>query len=284
MPTPYSTSLKVNPSSTGATVVNPDMSRWIMGSAALSGSSPSDDDNYRQLSPSSSDDSNSEPLSQPPPPPPTKPSKTERRLIQELVIENEELKKDLNKKTKELDKQRAKTKEQSQYNEELKVQNEMYKNEIQLLENDAASQLKAKNEQIAKHTSLIDELKKQVESLQLEIQNVQQEESLEQTMQGSMIPTRGPISRPKRSHSVSHMHRISESSFVGSSSLTSINEIEEFKYELNRIDEVLHSKLNHLAQVFQEPSSMSRRWRSNIELAQHSHHQESNSLFVHSQT
>lgn len=279
MPTPYSTavsSLKVNPSSTGATAVS------MMGSAALSGSSPSDDDNYRHLSPSSSDDSNSEPLSQPPPPAATKPIKTERSLIQELVIENEKLKKDLNKKTKDLDKQREKTKEESQYNEELKAQNEMYENKIKLLENDAALKLKTKNEQITKHTSLIDELKKQVESLQLVIQKVQQEkESLEQTMQGSMIPTRGPISRPKRSHSLSHMHRISESSFAGSSSLTSINEIEEFKYELNRIDAVLHSKLNHLAQVFQEPSKMSRRWRSNIELAQHSHHQESN---AHSQT
>ena len=293
MPTPHNTttnSLKVNPTSTGAAVVSPLVTgRWLMDSTALSGSSPSDDDNYRQLSPSSSDDSNSEQLS---PPSPTKPSKTERSVIQELVLENEELKKDLSRKTKKLENQEVKLQEQVVHNEELKTQNEMYKNKMQLIEEDAILQLKAKDEQISKHTSLIGKLKKQVTSLQLAMQKVEQEkQSLEQAMQGSVIPTRGPISRPQSSRSLGHMHRISESSSTSSSSLTSINEIEEFKYEINRIDAMLHSKLNHLDEICQntirESSNLNRRWRSDIALAQqpHSHHnQESNSLFMHSQT
>ena len=295
MPTPHNTtanSLKVNPTSTGAAVVSPLVTgRWLMDSTALSGSSPSDDDNYRQLSPSSSDDSNSEQLS-PPSPPPTKPSKTERSVIQELVLENEKLKKDLSRKTKKLENQGVKLQEQVVHNEELKTQNEMYKNKMQLIEEDAILQLEAKDEQISKHTSLIGKLEKQVASLQLAMQKVEQEkQSLEQAMQGSVIPTRGPISRLQSSRSLGHMRRISESSSVSSSSLTSINEIEEFKYEINRIDAMLHSKLNHLDELCQntiwEPSNLNRRWRSDIALAQqpHSHHnQESNSLFMHSQT
>lgn len=264
--------------------------RLVMSSATLRCSPPSDEDNYRQLSndSTSSDDAYHCELLLPPSPLPP-PGKTEQCVTQAPIKENMKLKEDLKRKTKKLEEQNVKIKEYMQYNEELKTENEMYKSKMQILEDDGeilTSQLKAKNDEIAKHTSLIDELKDQVTSLQLTIHKVMQEkESLEESMQGSLIPTRGPNSRPQRSHSLDHMHVTSESSYATSTSLASINEIEEFKYELNRIDAVLHSKLNLLAQVCQdtmrEPSTLNRKWHSDNKLVQ-PHHQEN--TFLHSQT
>ena len=295
--TPYSTainSLKFNSSSTGTKAVSSLISSQHMMSSGspvtLSGSSPSDEDNYRPLSyySTSSEDCDS-------PPSLSLPSKTEQCATQELVKENNE--KDLENKVNKLEEQKIKLQGRMQelklQNEELKSQNEMYKTKMQVLEGDGeflTLQLKAKNKQITKYNVHIDDLEKQVTSLKLTLEKVMQEkESLEKTVKQSLIPTRGPNSRPQRCHSLGHLHGASDTLLPSSTSLTSINEIEEFKYELDKIDAVLHSKLNYLTKVCQdntrEATKLNRKWQSENKLVQQHHLQENNPpFFVHSQT
>lgn len=255
-----------------------------MSSVTLSGS-PSDEDNYRHsihYSSSSQDSYNPElslpSLSQPPP------DTTEQCLTEELKKEITGLKNDLKKKLKEIDKQKAKIKEQSSYIEELKAENEMYRSKMENIEIEyLALQLEA-SDQVTKYDSHTAELEKKVMILQLKIQKVMQEkESLKRIVQGSsMIPTRGPpSSKPQLRNSLG----ASQPLLTGSVSLNSINEIEELKSELNKKDEVIHSKLDHIVQMckdMQEPSKL-RKWHSDIKLVQH-RHQKTNSLFMHSQT
>ena len=250
----------------------------------LSGNSqPSDEENYRHSIHDSSSSQDSylaevPPLSLPSPPPPPAVDNTQECIIEELQKENEELKNNLKKKTKDLEKSNTKLKEQSSRIEDMKIKNDKYKSKIQTLEAHIASlglQLQA-NEQMTEHDSVIDDLQGQITVLQSRIHKVMQEkESLKRIVQGSLIPTRGPNSKSRKSRSLGH--GVSES-------LSSINEIEELKSELDKKDEVLHSKLDHIVQICQgmrEPSKLNRKWQS--ELFQSRHHENSSS-FLLSQT
>ena len=250
----------------------------------LSGNSqPSDEENYRYSIHDSSSSQDSylaevPPLSLPSPPPPPAADNTQECIIEELQKENEELKNNLKKKTKDLEKSNTKLKEQSSHIEDMKIKNDKYKSKIQTLEAHIVSlglQLQA-NEQVTEHDSVIDDLQGQITVLQSRIHKVMQEkESLKRIVQGSLIPTRGPNSKSRKSRSLGH--GVSES-------LSSINEIEELKSELDKKDEVLHSKLDHIVQICQgmrEPSKLNRKWQS--ELFQSRHH-ENSSPFLLSQT
>ena len=271
MPTPHSTltTHQYNPSLCGATI-SPLTSRY-----SIISSGTSDEDNNRNSiydSTSSQDSSNPE-LSPPRGPPP--PSNTHQCVIEELQKENKQLKTDLEKKTKELEKCKATVKEQSLWIEDLKAVKEKYKSKMQSLKE--ALQIEA-NE----HDSLRDELEQQVKLLQLKIQEAMQEkESLKKIMRRS--PTCGSGSKSRRAQSLGH--RASRSLFNPSTSLTSIHEIkiEELKTEVNKTDEVFHSKLGELAQMCEEPSKLNRRWHSDNRLVQH-YHRDNNFSFLHSQT
>lgn len=280
--TPHSTAVKFNSSQVSSAALSPLASRKSILTLSSSNSQPSDEENYRHSIHDSSSSQDSwlaevPSISLPPPPPPAT-DNTQECIIEELQKENEDLKNSLKKKTKELEKSKTKLKEQSLYIEELKGKNEKYKSKVQTLEAHIMSlglQLEA-NEQMTEHDSIIDDLQGQIALLQSRIHKVMQEkESLKRIVQGSLIPTKGPNSKSRKSRLLGQ--GVSES-------LSSINEIDELKSELDKKDEVLHSKLDHIVQIcqgMQEPSKLNRKWQS--ELFQSRHHG-NNSTYLLSQT
>ena len=249
----------------------------IISSVTLSDGSPSDEDSYRHsmhYSSSQSQDSysNPEPPMLPPVPPafspPQAPITDHSEIIEELQKENKKLKKDLKKETEELEKYKAKVKEQSLCIEDLKAAKEKYKSKIQTLEVEILA-LQAETDE---DDSLM-ELEKEVVSLQLKIQRVMQEkESYKKTMQGSSRRTR------------SLGYGTSRPSFANSTSLTSINEIEELRSEFKKKDKVFKSKLGELTQMCGKSSRLNRRWHSDVRLSVDQHHREDDYLFLQSQT
>ena len=269
--------MKFNSSQVSSAALSPLASRKSI-LALSSNSQPSDEENYRNSihdSSSSQDSYLAEVPSLSLSPPQAAADNTQDCIIEELQKENEDLKNTLKKKTKDLEKSKMKLKEQSLHIEELKGKNEKYKSKVQTLEAHVVSlglQLEANEE----HDTIIDDLQGQIAMLQSRIHKVMQEkESLKRIVQGSLIPTKGPNSKSRKSRSLGH--GVSES-------LSSINEIDELKSELDKKDEVLHSKLDHIVQICQgmrEPSKLNRKWQS--ELFQSRHHG-NNSSFLLSQT
>ena len=198
--------------------------------------------------------------------------------------EIDQLRSDLKEKSDEVEKQKAMIKEQSLYIEELKSQKEINKKKHQTLKMKNMELQLETSDQITKYESKIAELADEIRFLQLKVQKVTREkDSLKRIAEESstvMIPTR-ELSSSSRSH---RFHSLSTFDSFISSSLTSINEMEELKSEMSKKDAVIHTKLDQIVQMcqdLQEPQ-LRRRWHSDMRLVQH--HNNNDSSFTHSQT
>lgn len=281
-----------NSSSSGATHATLTLgppSRYSIISSGTSGGSDEDNNRSSIYDLTSSQDSYNPPElppSQPPPPStgPTQPidNTIDQHVIEELQKENKELKKNLKKKAEQLENCKVTVKEQSLQIEHLKADKEKYKSKVQTLKLEHL----ALQVEVNECDSLREELEHQVSLLQLKIKKVTKEkESLKKSS------TYGPSSnyKSRRARSLSYNYRTSESSlFTSSTSLMSIHEIkiEELRSEMNRNDEVLHSKLGELTEMCEgvrEPIGLNRKWQSDNKLVQH-YYRESDFPFLHSQT
>lgn len=188
--------------------------------------------------------------------------------VDELEKENKELKGDLEKKAKEIEKHKAKIKDQSFCIDELKAENKKFQSKIKLLEIE---------------NFRVTELENKMKLLKREMRKVTQEnESLKSIVERPlMVPTRGPSSRSQRIQPLGASRSLLTTT---SSSLNCINEFEELKCEISEKDANIQSKLDDIVKMcrdMREPSKL-KKWHSDVRLVHRQ--QESDSFYLHSQT